>query len=97
MIIEIDGKKYELDDLQKQIKEAVERHQNESELLYGDYVWHLNFKKISSYFSVSIRRHIWMGTDREFQLLADNRIFRTETSAKFALDNLYDKINTTTN
>lgn len=90
MKIEIDGKEYDLNDLEEQIREAKYQHALKKDIKYGDKVWNLIVKRDALSFSVTVVPGTWTGTDREFQRLAKCLVFRTESSAIYAMNCLYD-------
>lgn len=90
MKIQIDGKEYELEELEKQIQEAKYQYAMNKDIKYGDKVWHVDVRRDVLSFSVIVRPHTWTGSDREFQLLKQCLIFRTESSAIYAMNCLYD-------
>ena len=100
MIIDIDGKKYVLEKLEKMIEEGLQPKENNdvsSLLSYGDKIWIIKIhhgQPIANLgnadrFVIEIVESTWSGSTREYQLIEDNKLFRTLTSAREKLGEMY--------
>ena len=91
MIIEIDGRNYLLEELEKMIQDAKGNINDVSSLLPGDKIWivQLLIHDGINKFTAEIIQSNWTGSTREYQLLEDGKLFRTATAAKEKINDMY--------